>query len=190
MGRPRRTPGPGGEGEAAKEAPRYHTRAIDRLDESVDPALQRWLFRWETSPLIRESPPLPQYIREPTIHLDPRRFYAGYLGVRDEVEIPHELRRDLKEQVPQALLRDLHRVVRGDIQFSREPMEPERDPGGTAAYKAAKAAQRREPLPVIYPMVEVVIEAQARRRNFLSEPWKATLRDDEERRHNTIEGGF
>ena len=186
VGRPRRP----SEGEATVEALRFHTRAIDKLDESVDPELRRRLSAWEGSPLIRELKPLPQSHCEPKVHVDPRLFYAGYLGVRGEVEIPYELRRDLKEQVPQALLRDLHRVVRPEMHVSRQQMEVDLDPAGAAAYKEAKAALKREPLPVLTLMLEVVMEEQARRRRFLAEPWKPFRPDEEERFHGETAEGF
>ena len=165
---------------------RTFTRAIDSLERTADPVL---LARLERHGRVDIVPPashytLPQSWREVPIHVDPARYYAGYLGVRDEIEIPSELRRDLTQRVPQAMLRDIHRMeFPSDEVAEMRPLELGLDPGGREALKEARAAQHREPLPVIEPLVEGLMAEQERRRRFLREPWEAPLPDDAPRRY-------
>jgi hypothetical protein len=168
---------------------RTFTRAIDALDRTADPALLARLARLARVDIVppAASYALPQSWRQVTLHLDPASYYAGYLGVRDEIEIPGELRRDLAERVPQAMLRDLHRMeFPSDEPAERRPMELGIDPGGREALKEARAAQLREPLPVIEPLVEKVMAEQERRRRFLDDPWEASLPDDAPREYREI----
>lgn len=121
--------------------------------------------------------------REPSLHVDPAAWGAGYLVEPRERDVPPELLGDLRELSPQALLRDLHRPVRPETFVEREPLAENVDPGGRQAYADAKAAiaLAREPLPVIVPTVRLVAEEQARRRAWLAETWQPHLRDDEPR---------
>src|SRR5947208_132983 len=117
---------------SAAGLPYHHTRAIDRLEETLDPILQQRLRRWDERPLAPLRPSLPQSFREVVLHLVPRDWYAGYLGVRDELEVPWELRRDLRERVPQAMLRDVHRLEYRERAVGREPVDLGLDQGGAA----------------------------------------------------------
>lgn len=170
---------------------RTFTRAIDDLARVADPALVERIDRLRRVDIV---PPashyrLPSSLRELRTHLDPASYYAGYLGVRDEIEVPFELRRDLTERVPQALLRDLHRMeLPTDDPARWQPVELGMDPGGREALKEARAAQHREPLPIIEPLLEKVMAEQERRHRFVSEPWEATLPDDAPRRYTDMFG--
>src|SRR4051812_20061084 len=54
---------------------------------------------------------LPAFVRtEMKLHLDPGEWGAGFLQVHER-ELPPELFADLREQTPQATLRDLYRPV-------------------------------------------------------------------------------
>lgn len=130
---------------------------------------------------IRELAPLRLYAREPALHVEPDRWGAGFLAVRER-ELPSQLYSDLKQLTPQASLRDLFRPVRASVWHEREPMVPDWDPAGRRALAEAREAQLRPPLPKVAPSAREVVAEQARRRAFLKEPWQPLLSDDEPRR--------
>lgn len=168
---------------------RTYTRAIDAIEKIADPALLARVFRLGRVDIVPEAAhyELPQSWREVPIYLDPARFYAGYLGVRDEIQIHEELRRDLRERVPQALLRDVHRMeYPSDGDGRRQPTELGIDPGGREAYKEARAAQVRDPIPRIEPLVEQVMAEQVRRHRVLWDPWEPLIPDDAPRNYREI----
>ncbi len=78
---------------------------------AVEPAFLEYLHRHAARvPLMMEPPHLELRTREDHVTI-PERFEAmGKLGEPREVEVSYLLTDDLKECVPQALLRDLHRV--------------------------------------------------------------------------------
>lgn len=163
-----------------------HTRAIDRLAEVVDPALLRRSARWLV-PLAPLRPSLPQSWRPVKTDLaDPARWYAGYLGVRGEQEIPWELQKDLRERVPQALLRDLFRPVQMERPVRWEPFRSGADPGGREGLREAREALVRPPPPEIEMGAQVVAREQARRRRFLRQPWQPMHQDDAPRQYNAV----
>ena len=98
-------------GQAEKEP-----RARDHLDRlRLDPATALRIARYG-DPTQLQPVGLPEVLREPRLYVaEPRDWYAGYLGVRGEVDLPYELRRDLKEQVPQALKALESRQVTGKV---------------------------------------------------------------------------
>lgn len=167
--------------------PRPEPRALDRLKELYSPAIEERLQRWER-PMLPPPPALPQSWREVELRLDdPHKWYAGYLGVRDaEVEIPYELRQDLRQAVPQALLRDLYRPAWREQLVLRIPLDEERDPGGRAAYREARAALVREPLPIVRPSTEEVLRAQQHRRRIFRDRWEPYRPDDAPRMSREI----
>src|SRR5205823_967357 len=63
---------------------------------------------------------VPVNVREPKLHVEPEGWRAGYLRVGEEREIPMQLQNDLRENMPQALLRDLFRPVREKRWVERE----------------------------------------------------------------------
>jgi hypothetical protein len=156
---------------------RSYTRAIDQLDQLADRELISRIERRYAVPLIQHYG-LPQCWRPVKLHLDPRDYYAGYLNVRDDMEVPYELRRDLSERVPQALLRDLARVVYPDEPIERRPVELALDPGGRQALAEARSARVLPPLPTIEPLVEQVMAEQERQRRLRRDPWPVFLPDD------------
>jgi hypothetical protein len=90
--------------------PEQLTRREEAL-AAVDPAFLSYLHRIANRvPLMMEEPSLELRAKE-TLATTPERFTAAAnLGEPREVEISYLLTDDLKEVVPQALLRDLHRV--------------------------------------------------------------------------------
>ena len=78
---------------------------------AVEPAFLEYLHRHAARvPLMMEPPHLELRAKEDHVTI-PERFEAmGKLGEPREVEVSYLLTDDLKECVPQALLRDLHRV--------------------------------------------------------------------------------
>src|SRR5438132_14291618 len=76
-----------------------------RVSKNADPALLGRIDRWIHHRMLEAPPSLPMALRPQPTHFDRLAdWYAGYLGVRGEVEIPYELSRDLKQGVPQAIL--------------------------------------------------------------------------------------
>lgn len=157
-------------------------RARQELLRNADPVLLRRIERWEHHAMVPLEPSLPIALRSQPTHFDRLAdWYAGYLGVRAEYEPSYELRRDLKERVPQALLRDIYRPVRGhdSIDFvCHEAL----DHGGRAAMAEAKQALNREPIPTIEPVLLTVLEYQKWRQRLMRTPWQPFLRDDAPRR--------
>jgi hypothetical protein len=152
---------------------RTYTRAIDQLEHAADPVMLGMSDRHVHQRMTPPVPELPQSWREPRLHLeDPRAWYAGYLGVRGEVEIPWELRSDMRHKAPQANLRDVGRYVYPLYYVERQPMDFGLDPGGRIGTREAKEALSRKPLPVIKPVLGEVLVEQARRRRFLRESWR------------------
>lgn len=165
--------------------PLSYTRALDRLDEVVDPALLAQLQRWER-PMVPMDPALPHSWRPVKTYVaDPTAWYAGYLSIRADLEIPWELRRDLRERVPQALLRDMFRPSHRERPVEWVHRDSGIDAGARQAVQEGRAALLREPAPVIEMGAEVVAQEQARRRAFLRRPWQATLPDEAPRVHYT-----
>jgi hypothetical protein len=136
--------------------------------------------RWER-PLAVE-PALPRSLgAEPRIHVDPGAWGAGYLAVHER-ELPPELLADLRECVPQAHLRDLHRPVTS-FHAELEPLGGGRPVAALDdAMAEARAARSREPLPVVEPGEAAMRTEQERRRALHAETWQPILPDDAERR--------
>ncbi len=88
-----------------------HVARRDEALAAVDPEFLTYLHRIANRvPLMMEEPHLALRAKEDHATV-PERFAAtANLGEPREVEIPYLLSDDLKECVPQALLRDLHRV--------------------------------------------------------------------------------
>ena len=105
-------------------------------------------------------------------------LFRSYLGVRAEVEPSPELIRDLKEGVPQSILRDIFRPVRASSGVEPHYHELNLDPGGRRGWEAVREAQKREPLPTFEPALATLISEQRRRRRFLKRPWQSFRKDD------------
>lgn len=171
---------PGGLGPISEDDKRSLEQRQERIRKDADPAVLARTARWEAGRGLPRTRTLPQAIRPQSTHFDDvlHDWHTGYLGVRGEFEAPYDLTRDLKECVPQSVLRDLYRPVRS---FSVEPAHHELGLVGADAIastlKEAKAALVREPVPVIEPALAAVIEEQRRRRRLMATPWQ-TLRPD------------
>lgn len=156
-----------------------------RIKASADPALLNRVERWIHHRMVPLKPSLPTAIRPQRTHFDRLADWnAGYLGVRAEFEPPYEMTRDLKEQVPQSILRDIYRPVRRQPMIEPAFIEVNADPGGRLALAEAKAALQREPLPTVEPILLVVIAEQRRRRRFLRRPWPSFRADEAPRRYS------
>ena len=165
-------------------------RAIDVARQEGAPLLDP-CSRWEREQ--RAVPSLPMWVQATMpSHLEPEAWGAGFLAVHER-EIPMQLQADLRENVPQASLRDLFRPVR-QFQVTPEVVEGTETIGRwKAAAAEVKEAQRRDARPVVVPATEWVREAQAVRRGIVDGDWKAHLADDAPRRHPQLylgdEGG-
>jgi hypothetical protein len=149
----------------------------------VDKALLQRLSRWIHHGMVPLNPTLPMALRPQPTHFDRvSDWYAGYLGVRGEVEQPYELNRDLKERAPQALLRDTYRPIRCQGGVPPAYHELDLDPGGRRALAEARQGLVRQPIPTIEPVLLDVINEQRRRRRFLDRPWQSFLKDNEPRK--------
>lgn len=118
-------------------------RARAALARLADPAMLDQVAR-RTGRRLAGPPRLDVRLRAPELHVDPATWRTGFVSVEREVDIPQELKRDLQELTPQAILRDLHRPVRQSIWHEREPVATDVDPGGRRAYAEARAALVRE----------------------------------------------
>jgi hypothetical protein len=160
-------------------------QAQARIKKSADPAILARVERWTEHRMVPLHPALPLAIRPQPTHFERLAdWYAGYLGVRGEYEAPYELQRDLKAAVPQAILRDIYRPVRGQQFIEPERHELDIDPGGRRALAEARAALSREPIPTIQPGLLVVIREQRRRRRFVERPWASFRADEAPRRYS------
>lgn len=122
---------------------------------------------------------VPTHLRTPRLHIEPADWRAGFLRVDREREISTELENDLRQNMPQALLRDLYRPVHDERWIERELVEGTGDRGGFAAMQAVRDARKLPSLPRIEPLVRAVLEYQAWRRGLMSERWQPFRRDDE-----------
>jgi hypothetical protein len=122
---------------------------------------------------------VPTKLRAPTLHVDPADWRAGFLRVDRERDLPTELQDDLRQNMPQALLRDLYRPVREERWVERELVEGTGDRGGFAAMQTVRDARKLEPPPRVESLTRVVREYQAWRRALVSDRWQPFRRDDE-----------
>jgi hypothetical protein len=164
---------PSGEAAPAPE-PRPPLEAI------VDPELLA-IVAGRARPEIAREHGLMTFAREPRNHLDPADWGAGFLAVR-EGGPPPEVLEALREQTPQAHLRDLYRPVYSEAPVALELNAMPIDSGGREAYAEVRAALVREPLPQVVCSLERVAERRDAWRAFLATPWQPFLRDDEPRR--------
>lgn len=158
------------------------------LDEIADPRLleacERHVRNGER--LVREVR-VRTYLRAPKVHVDPAAWNTGYLKVHERDNLPVELQNDLHQLMPQALLRDLHRLVQEERWVQKEEIAGTAiDRAGLEALVEARQARRREPLPRIEAASGAVREYQRWRRALVAERWQPVLADDEPRRHVSI----
>ncbi len=160
----------------------------ERIRNDADPQVLRRIARWEDHRMLpgRKSTapaaPLPMAIRPQPTHFDRLAdWYCGYLGVRQDFEISYEQQQDLKQCVPQSILRDIYRPVKNP-QVEWERPEYEIDPGGRKALAEAKAAQKREPLPTLVSSLAVFAAERRRSYRMRRTPW-LSQRPDSAPRH-------
>ena len=155
-----------------------------RIRRDADPRILSRIDRWLHARML-PSRELPQALRPQTTHFDNvlKEWHVGYLAVRELEEVPHELRQDLAERAPQAILRDIYRPVHREKFVERTVHEIELDPAGQRAYSEAKAGLKREPLPQIESSVALMMTEGRRRRRFLMRPWLPYRPDDAPRFH-------
>jgi hypothetical protein len=122
---------------------------------------------------------VPVNVREPKLHVEPEGWRAGYLRVGEEREIPMQLQNDLRQNMPQALLRDLYRPVHENRWVEREQIEGTGDRGGVAAMQAVRDARKRPELPRVESLGLAVREYQAWRRRMMAERWLPFRPDDQ-----------
>ena len=160
----------------------------DRFRQEADPAILSRIHRVELHPMLPRPRELPRALREMTTRFDNplRDWHVGYLSVND-VDIPAELASDLKESVPQSILRDIFRpTTRFD--FMLEPQHLLDDPRGEQALAEGKQALVRDPLPTIESGVAAMVRERRRRRRFVARPWQTMLSDDSPREYARVEG--
>ncbi len=158
-----------------------------RIAQNADGAILARAERFIHHRMVPLSPKLPTAMRAQPTHFDRLSdWYAGYLGVRGEIEAPYELLRDLKEQVPQAALRDIFRpVYNPDHLVPLEFQSTGQDPGGRQAFGLLQKALHREPIPTIAPVLLAVIALQRQRQRLFEQPWQPFYKDDAPRSYPT-----
>ena len=114
---------------------------------------------------------MPSSLRPPKLHLDPADWGAGYLRADRERDIPMQLSSDLRENMPQALLRDLYRPEYQERFIERELVEGS-ERSALPAMREARQARQKPPLPRIASSLGAVREYQTWRRSLVAERWK------------------
>jgi hypothetical protein len=180
----------GGDGPVSAEDRQAAEQREARIRRDADPLVLRRTDRWLKGRMLPTPKPLPMALKPQKTHFDSLADWnCGYLGVRDEYDISYELRQDLKQAVPQSILRDVYRPIhRPQVELTYHNLE--RDPGARLAYAEAKAAQKREPVPVVEPGLLTIVQEQQRRRRFLNSPWPSHFPDSAPRRVYSQEGNI
>jgi hypothetical protein len=125
------------------------------------------------------APPL--WVGELPYHMEPSDWRAGYLKVRELDPTDYWLT-EMHEVSPQALLRDLYRPERETFWCELE-RHPPHDRGGVAGLAEAREAQKRDPIPLVKPLVPEVIGHRDDWRRFMRERWKPILDDEQPRKY-------
>ena len=132
-------------------------------------------------------PKLATWLQPMKLHLEPEAWNTGFLQVR-EADIPPQLHVDLQERMPQALLRDLHRLVREERWVEREIVAGTEDRLGRGSLVEARKARQLPARTPVEPSTRVMRALQTWRANLLGERWQPALADDEPRRHVITSG--
>jgi hypothetical protein len=179
----------GGGNVTAEDKARIAQRE-ERIRKDADPLIMRRIDRWINHGMLpgrrttAPMPPLPQAMRPQPTHFDKLSdWYCGYLGVRDDYERPVELQQDLKQGVPQAILRDIYRPVKNFIVEWEYP-GADLDPAGQRSMAEAKAAQRREPVAMTVSSLAIFRAEQRRQKSLRQTPWQSWRPDSAPRRHS------
>jgi hypothetical protein len=124
---------------------------------------------------LRRNWSVPLRARPPKTHLEPADWGTDFLRADRERDIPMQLTSDLRENMPQALLRDLYRPVYERGWIEREIHEGTADRGGLGAMREAREARQRVPLPRVESGLAVVRAYQTWRRALVAERWLPIL---------------
>jgi hypothetical protein len=149
------------DGERGKWAAAVDARLVARC-EAYTTRGERMVHDWS----------VPLTLRAPKMHLEPADWRAGFLRADREREVPMQLSNDLRENMPQSLLRDLFRPEWQEHFIEREIVEGTADRGGFKAMREAREARRAPPLPRIESALRAVREHQAWRRALVAERWR------------------
>jgi hypothetical protein len=160
-------------------------RVRDSYTYVADPRLLKRLERQQQEAASFVRPPNPPlWLGELPNHMDPSDWRAGYLKVR-ELEPSDYWLTEMYEVSPQALLRDLYRPERETFWCELE-RHPALDRGGAAAVAEARAAQQRDPIPVIQPLLGEVMGHRNSWRRFLRDQWKPLIDDEQPRKYVSV----
>lgn len=180
----------GGDGTISEKDRRELEQRQERIRRDADPLVLKRISRWEAHGMLpgrtssEPPPPLPMAIRpQPTRFDRLADWYCGYLGVRDDYEVPYETQQDLKKCVPQAILRDIYRPVK-ESTIEWESHDFDIDRGGLRAMAEAKKALQRDPLPRLVSSLWIVAAEQRRQRRFRATPWQAVRADSAPRHYS------
>jgi len=158
-------PGDDGDDEARR------TRRADAL-AAVDPALVARLAARATVDITTMSrlPPAPLVVRDLS-RVDPALIArTDAIAEPREVEIPEQLRDDLRECTPQALLRDLERpIFEFSIEFEHGLADEAPLDAGAAARAAMATSSRRAPTA---PLGHELAAHAAAMRTLRATPWR------------------
>ncbi len=170
--------------ELTKEEVAAQQQFEARIRRDADPRILRRADRW-LQPRMLPSRELPQALRTVRTHFDDvlHDWHVGYLSVNEGGEAPYELRQDLAQCVPQAILRDIYRPVHRPSFVEKTLHEGVRDPVGQEALAEMKKSLQRDPVPEVDSTVVAMVREQRRRRRLLSRRWLPYRADDEPRFH-------
>jgi len=169
--------------------------------ESAPQELADHCERWtRNSPRLRmESlPPMPIYMRDTKVHVDPDQWGTGKLSEIAagaplyESSRPEEGQETMKAKSPQALLRDLFRPIHDFSQIEPAYIETGYQPANMAAATLEIGLVGRTRLaskldPACF-MSRALVEEQARRRAWLLETWHYEKPPDPDEKPETVEG--
>jgi hypothetical protein len=156
-------------------------RAKDAIGYIADKRLMRRLEGQvrRASRMVNEHS-LPTWAGQLPFHLEPSDWRTGFLNVY-EWNLSPEVHHNLKECLPQALLRDLFRPD-FTTQWSPRELMFELDPGGVKALKDARDARKLDPVPYVPPMVNEVMHHKHAWRKIVGDRWLPFLDDNEPRK--------
>ena len=147
----------------------------------ADKGLMRRLERLErVARRMVNQAQLPTWAGTLPFHLDPTDWRTGFLEVYESGP-PAGLSSMMKENAPQALLRDLYRPEY-EVGWLEPEILVEFDRAGVKALKEARAAQKRDPIPHVKPLGQEVMQHARAWRKFVGDRWKPHLDDSQPRR--------
>ena len=130
--------------------------------------------------LLRQHP-FRTYVGTLPFHLEPSDWRAGYLKIR-ELDPSQYWLIEMGEVSPQALLRDLYRPIRESFVWYEREVQVALDRGGAEAMAEARTARKREPLPVVVPLVREMLQHRDHWRGVVRKRWEPIYPDSEPRK--------